>query len=276
MDIRKNICQTLLITIALSIITIVISGIVLGCNGDNEPIYKAISLYGDYFGGIATIVAAYIASLLFNDWRDPANYTTTKEQVLEAMGILSQVRFQLNFMHDNLQTLKRTNEFLILNEDLLNYSDNEIQRKFFEIVKNIKFLNDKMLFDEFSKINHHFIHSEFFYKSCLKSYKKYYDYLVATKMLEDKEIYVAPYRAYNHYFLVLDETAELLIKSLRRILVHPVGYTVIANDTEDKTIYNYENILEMIISTIALIDDFEVKLLDIIRVKNNVNKEALT
>ena len=69
MDIRKNICTTLLITIALSIITIVISGIVLGCNGDEEPIYKAISLYGNYFSGVCTIIAAIVATWLYTDWR---------------------------------------------------------------------------------------------------------------------------------------------------------------------------------------------------------------
>ena len=69
MNIRKNICTTLLITIALSIITIVISGIVLGCNGDEEPIYKAISLYGNYFSGVCTIIAAIVATWLYTDWR---------------------------------------------------------------------------------------------------------------------------------------------------------------------------------------------------------------
>lgn len=227
---------------------------------------ESISALGSLMSATATFFAAYVAMRLFNDWKDPANYATTKEQVLEALGVLSQVRFQLSNMQDNLFILKRTNEFLILNEDLLSYSNNEVHKKFFEIVKNIRFLNSKFLFEEFGNINHHFIHSENFYLSCLKEYKKYYNQLVGLNELKDKEIYVAPYRSYNHYDLNSGSIKTLL--SLRRVLDSPVGYSSRAANQEQDVMHTYANTIEMIGSTIKLIDSFELKLLDKIRVKN--------
>ncbi|MHC5170109.1 hypothetical protein ACVIAJ_07075 [Acinetobacter johnsonii] len=225
---------------------------------------ESISALGSLLSASATFFAAYVAVKLFNDWRDPANYATTKEQVLEALGVLSQVRYQLSFMLDHLYTLKRTNEFLILNEDILNYSKNDIHQKFFDIVKNIRFLKNKLLFEEFGKINHHFIHSENFYLSCIKEYQKYYNYLVDLDELKDKEIFVAPYRSYRSYGLEINN--NLALYSLKRTLESEVGYSYNDLNQEQEIRYTYNNTIEMLSTTIALIDSFELELLDKIRV----------
>lgn len=223
-----------------------------------------ISALGSLLSASATFFAAYVAVKLFNDWRDPANYATTKEQVLEALGVLSQVRYQLSFMLDNLYTLKKTNEFLVLNEEILNYSKNDIDQKFFEIVKNIKFLEDKPLFEEFGKINHHFMHSENFYISCIKEYKNYYDYLAELEILKGKEIFVAPYRAYRFYGLEIIDILPLY--SLTNTLKYQVGYSYNDVSQQQEIKFNYDNTIVMLGTTIALIDSFELKLLDKIRV----------
>lgn len=223
-----------------------------------------ISALGSLLSASATFFAAFVAIKLFNDWRDPANYSTTKEQVLEALGVLSQVRYQLSFMLDHLHTLKRTNEFLIINEDILNYNKNDIHQKFFDIVKNIKFLKNKLLFEEFGKINHHFIHSENFYLSCIKEYQTYYDYFVSLNELKDKEIFVAPYRSYRSYYLEVNNNIPLY--SLKRTLESEVGYSYNDLNQEQEIRFTYGNTIEMLSSTIALIDSFELKLLDKIQV----------
>lgn len=39
-------------------------------NPTTQPLKDSLSITASFFGGFATLVAAYIASLLFNDWRD--------------------------------------------------------------------------------------------------------------------------------------------------------------------------------------------------------------
>ena len=73
MNIRKTVSTTLLSTIAMVITLIVVIAVLKGCHGAIKPIEEAISLFGNYFGGITTLVAAYIASKLFNAWEDQHN-----------------------------------------------------------------------------------------------------------------------------------------------------------------------------------------------------------
>ncbi len=54
------------------ILTLIVSSIIyLGCNESDGAIINSLSFIGNYVGAITTLIAAYIASLLYNDWRKP-------------------------------------------------------------------------------------------------------------------------------------------------------------------------------------------------------------
>ncbi|WP_180175852.1 hypothetical protein [Acinetobacter sp. YH12025] len=113
MDIKKNICKILWVTTALSISAIVICGIVLGCSGQEEPIYKAISLYGNYFGGISTIVAAMIAACLYTDWKKPIFISRISSNQKEIIKITRDLKRHadsfLLFMNSPNRTISKLN-----------------------------------------------------------------------------------------------------------------------------------------------------------------------
>lgn len=99
MDIRKSIYNTLWITTALSVTIIVVCAIVSGCNGEQKPIFNAITLYGSYFGGIATLAAAYIASLLFNKWQDQHNKNIESNLILKIVESFNSFDEKLSYFY---------------------------------------------------------------------------------------------------------------------------------------------------------------------------------
>lgn len=75
MNIYKSVKNSIICSIAITLILILISSIFLWLNNDSNPIKNGFTLIGNYFSGITTLTAAYIASLLFNDWRNPHKAT---------------------------------------------------------------------------------------------------------------------------------------------------------------------------------------------------------
>ena len=57
--------------------------ILIDPDSSNYPLKEALSITASFFGGFATLTAAYIASKLFNDWRDEQTYLLIKELSLE-------------------------------------------------------------------------------------------------------------------------------------------------------------------------------------------------
>ncbi|WP_407581130.1 hypothetical protein [Acinetobacter pittii] len=69
----KDFVQT--IFLLCSIITIFIFGVIyylmLNANNSAGIIKESLTLTANFFGGIATLAAAYVATILFNDWKEP-------------------------------------------------------------------------------------------------------------------------------------------------------------------------------------------------------------
>ncbi|NLP55343.1 hypothetical protein OSH17_12410 [Acinetobacter baumannii] len=69
----KDFVQT--IFMLCSVITIFIFGVIyylmLSDNNSEGIIKEALTLTANFFGGIATLAAAYVATILFNDWKEP-------------------------------------------------------------------------------------------------------------------------------------------------------------------------------------------------------------
>jgi len=217
-----------------------------------------ISAFGSILSAIAAFYAAYVAINLFNDWRDPVSFATKKEQTIPVLGVLSQLRFQLNCMLEALIMFKKAEGFVVLNEKYLIYEDQNLMKKVFEIIPNVKYLNNTKIFDDFALIHKHYAHAELLYIQCQKEYKKYYHVLSETEQLKNKEIHIDPYRSYSYYRLDSDNNyAYFLSHKLRQ----PVGYWVLDSGEMSKD-YSFENIFEMVNKTIKLIGEFEQSLIN--------------
>ena len=105
-DIQEKIKSVLGCAIALILTLIVSSIIYLGCNEGDGAIINSLSLIRNYIGAITTLTAAYIASLLFNDWRDQVK-DKRKEyfilKYLEYLDYMHQLLFNLTFHHKDFE-----------------------------------------------------------------------------------------------------------------------------------------------------------------------------
>lgn len=84
------------ISIAFTIISAVGSIIYLGCQKNPTPILSSLTLIGSFIGAFATLIAAYIASLLFNDWRKQHNKQVLAFEAKETFHLFHDQRDYLN------------------------------------------------------------------------------------------------------------------------------------------------------------------------------------
>lgn len=59
--------------------------------GDQNALEKAFTITSGFFGGIATLVAAYIGTQLFNDWRSSKKFDVAKETLLSLVRLKSHI-----------------------------------------------------------------------------------------------------------------------------------------------------------------------------------------
>lgn len=60
-----------------------------------QPLKDALSITASFFGGFATLIAAYIASRMFNDWRDEHNNTTLSAEALRIFRSLEVYKLRI-------------------------------------------------------------------------------------------------------------------------------------------------------------------------------------
>ena len=66
--------------------------------GERSALEDALSMTASFFGGIATLVAAYVATQLFNDWRVVKQYEIKLDYVLT---IKKQTKELISFINSN-------------------------------------------------------------------------------------------------------------------------------------------------------------------------------
>lgn len=108
MDIQEKIKCIIGCAVALIIILIVLSIVYLGCNKNSSPIINSLTLIGSYIGAITTLAAAYIASLLFNHWRDQEAFCRKQKMHDEAIDIILKSTKRLSNLNSHIDMLKQT------------------------------------------------------------------------------------------------------------------------------------------------------------------------
>lgn len=84
-SINESIKCALGLVIAITLTFIVVMIIFMGCfsakQGESRPVYDALYIGGTFFGGFATLTAAYIASRMFNDWKSEKKFELSSNHV---------------------------------------------------------------------------------------------------------------------------------------------------------------------------------------------------
>lgn len=85
-----------IVSLIISILfLVIIFGIFYAYVNNSQPAKDALNTLGSFFGGMTTLAAALIASLLFNDWRDQHNKNIEAQFAKEVMDLTCKSNFQL-------------------------------------------------------------------------------------------------------------------------------------------------------------------------------------
>lgn len=123
MPLTKKVSTAISVAIAVSIIIIVFLIIFFGCLKRPDPIYDSFYILGSYFGGISTLAAAYIASKLFNDWKEEKNFDAKKEYAQSILVGIRDVIIQRTIILNNNVEISATDNSLIIKTNLLNHKE---------------------------------------------------------------------------------------------------------------------------------------------------------
>nr|WP_254799144.1 hypothetical protein [Acinetobacter nosocomialis] len=149
-------------------------------NQIDQPLKEAWSLTISMLSASATIGAAIIATILFNDWRHQASFELKKEHVNEICYLLALSYDELHKVEEILINLKQVNKYKILSEDFCTFIANDLRDEFYRKQLNVKVLdrlnhNSNSIFSIYSIYQTHFTYLIENFSRIQESYTKYYD-----------------------------------------------------------------------------------------------------
>lgn len=112
-DIQSKIFNVIAATVVFIVFCFTSSWILFEFKGSATSLKDTWSIVSSLFSGATTLVAAYIASLLFNDWRDEKNYDLENQHLTSILLGLRDIHAELLEMQSSSKTIQRTNEILI-------------------------------------------------------------------------------------------------------------------------------------------------------------------
>ena len=84
-SIKTSVAKTIAATFVILFFLLAFTWIIFDFQGSSSSLKDSWGVASSLFGGIATLVAAYIASLLFNDWKDQEKYRITSSLALDCL-----------------------------------------------------------------------------------------------------------------------------------------------------------------------------------------------
>lgn len=164
-------------------------------DSSNYPLKEALSITASFFGGFATLTAAFIASRLFNDWRFEKDYETKSIYLNNAIQRLSSIHANLIICRSNAVNLKKINHNLIINKEYIDRLSNNYDEELIKLHSDLKII--EKLFRNSSLIEYYNIYDKYIYvfylfnNELLNIYGTYYYYYLTNYLdsNEDKNIY---------------------------------------------------------------------------------------
>lgn len=229
-----------------------------------------ISAFGTYLGAIGTFFAACVAAYLFTDWKDQARYESNKESSMKLLEHLSSLRYNLTLKIDALNSLKKLDICAVIKDEFTLYKlddDESVHEFFFKNRHHAIFLNKRKskdtenLFTIYLEISKHFINIAMPYSIIIHDYNRYYSEIMAE--IDIKKLnynYKVINRSYNFFGIKKNVfLTTKIISSLRR----EAGYHEYDNANNITNTIKYNNLSEMINSTLDKIDILESELIRI-------------
>lgn len=177
----KDFVQTIILICVF--ITIILFGFIyylLSKDQSNSVIKDSLSLIAGFFGGISTLAAAYVATFLFNDWRDEKNYDLENSLLTNILIDLKPIYVELHKIRSDSNNLKKIDDFLIIKTDYLERERIDIYKSIISLFPNIKIYSeikkDDTLINLYHSFDKHcFIMDDFYRDLFFKKYQRYYD-----------------------------------------------------------------------------------------------------
>lgn len=119
MNIKILINKTFKIILLITLCTFLIVWCVYFLYGISDPVEKTLSITVGFFGGFATLGAAYIAANLFNDWKDQHNTSIISEHAKKAFNLIHNERniiYEIGLYLKDIEYIDQYNIFSYRNE----------------------------------------------------------------------------------------------------------------------------------------------------------------
>lgn len=91
MNIKKKIQNTLAIAFIAALFVFAFTWIIFDFQESSNSLKDTWTIVSSLFSGISTLAAAYIASLLFNDWRDAQRFSVAKDVLVSLIKLKAHI-----------------------------------------------------------------------------------------------------------------------------------------------------------------------------------------
>jgi hypothetical protein len=177
----KDFVQTIILICVF--ITIILFGFIyylLSEYPSSSIIKDSLSLIAGFFGGISTLAAAYVATFLFNDWRDEKNYDLENSLLTNILIDLKPIYIELHKIRSDSNNLKKIDDFLIIKTDYLERERIDMFKSIISLYPNIKIYSEIKKDDTLINLYHSFdkycfVMDDFYRELFLTKYRRYYD-----------------------------------------------------------------------------------------------------
>lgn len=221
----------------------------------------SLSTASGFFGGITTLIAAYIASKLFNDWRDEKNYELENTLLTNILVDLKPIYVELLKVRSDSLNLKRIETAFIVKTEYLERNRLDLVLSTLSLFPNIKtyshIKNDHTLIDLYNKFDKHcFCFSHFFRILFLERYRRYYEVALEESQKETGNPPLKYYDIFRSYSEARQDSLKIEIQEVLKVFKKDVLTAEIDGVSQHTT---YEDWLNETINLHNQIQDYCIK-----------------
>lgn len=120
MRIKDSVSNVLSISFVALLFLLAFTWIVFDFNNSSSSLKDTLSIVSSFFGGITTLIAAYIASLLFNDWKEAQRFDIAKNVLIELIKLKSHIDKNYQNARNHLDSYLLENQYPPPSTDFIN------------------------------------------------------------------------------------------------------------------------------------------------------------
>ena len=222
---------------------------------------ESLSTTSGFFGGITTLIAAYIATNLFNDWRDEKNYELENTLLTNILADLKPLYVELLKVRSDSLNLKRISTAFIVKTEYLERNRLDLAISTLSLFPNIKIYsdlkNDKTLIDLYEKFDKHcYCFSHFFRILFLERYRRYYEVVLEESQNATGNPSLKNYDIFRAYSESRQDSLKIEIQEVLSVFNKNALIAEIGGVSQQTT---YEDWLEETINLHNQIQDYCIK-----------------